>query len=416
MKNKSVFFILPVILVFQHIWLTAQPQPGDVFREYVWTTLPEGELFLRVGGRLDYQGTPEKFPADHLDQKGYLLFPDQLDLLNVIKAELTFEKLLSHEDTRNLKVSWNNSPFFSIPESSYIPEPQSEYYYHFYPTIEISVDLLKQENNRFKLKVDPEQDWDWPQNLIYGVILRLYYPREAPHLKGKLAIDGSAIRDKTEVVFRPDHPEKVDQVHFLGDYEGINYEGDGNYRQWHYHYYRGKMIHNIGSAAHDFSVDWNTSWIPDQDQPVRLSAWVQDETGLTYFLPPLQNLNLERDHSVELCKPYNQPRRWVTRGGEHQQNFHISGKLEKASEAKVVWTSWSPGYMNGLFINDFVVLIGNDDHYVYMPMEVKLDHLHMFKAGENTLRTGKTPLYQGQMVHGMEVMWPGMMVLIRYEE
>jgi hypothetical protein len=36
------------------------------------------------------------------------------------------------------------------------------------------------------------------------------------------------------------------------------------------------------------------------------------------------------------------------------------------------------------------------------------------KPGENVLATGKTPKYDGQTVHGMEVNWPGIMVLIRY--
>ena len=38
----------------------------------------------------------------------------------------------------------------------------------------------------------------------------------------------------------------------------------------------------------------------------------------------------------------------------------------------------------------------------------------MFKAGENILKTGQTPKYDGKMVHGMEVNWAGIMVLIQY--
>ena len=39
----------------------------------------------------------------------------------------------------------------------------------------------------------------------------------------------------------------------------------------------------------------------------------------------------------------------------------------------------------------------------------------MFQVGENVLKTGKTPKHNRKMVHGMEVNWPGVMVLIRYQ-
>jgi hypothetical protein len=42
--------------------------------------------------------------------------------------------------------------------------------------------------------------------------------------------------------------------------------------------------------------------------------------------------------------------------------------------------------------------------------------MDVFKPGVNTLTTGKTPLIDGKMVHGMEVNWPGIMVLIQYED
>lgn len=398
------------------VLIYAQPKPGDIFREYVWTTSYDGELFLRVGGRLDYQSTPQKFDGK-LDDEGYLHFPAQLDLQNVVKAEVTLEKVLSHEDTKGLRISWNQYPSTEIPESPHIPEPQSEYYHHFYPSIQLPLSQLKEKNNRFKLEVDSIQDWNWPQNLIYGVILRLYYQDTPEHLLGNLVLEGKEITEKTTLTFSTDHPEKVNKVHFIGKYTGINYEGDGLYDQWHYHYYRGNLQHHIGTAMQsNFTTTWNTSWVPDQEKPIALSAWVADASGLTHFLPAVSGLKMNRDFQVELCKPFDQPQRWVTRAGRHQQKVNIKGDLTKAKKAKLIWTSWSPGYMNGLYVNDFLVYIRNKPRYVYMPMEINISEMYVFQAGENTISTGKTPLYHGEMVHGMEVQWPGIMVLIRYEQ
>ena len=40
----------------------------------------------------------------------------------------------------------------------------------------------------------------------------------------------------------------------------------------------------------------------------------------------------------------------------------------------------------------------------------------MLRSGENILKTGLTPKRNGQAVHGMEVNWPGIMVLIQYQQ
>ena len=38
----------------------------------------------------------------------------------------------------------------------------------------------------------------------------------------------------------------------------------------------------------------------------------------------------------------------------------------------------------------------------------------MLRTGEKTLKPRMAPKYDGKMVHGMEVNWPGVMVLIQY--
>ena len=74
---------------------------------------------------------------------------------------------------------------------------------------------------------------------------------------------------------------RIRQVDFLGECEDVNLEGDGVYRQWHYHYVRGltgTWVQWHGS----WKLSWDTSWVPDQPQPLRLAARITDETGLTY--------------------------------------------------------------------------------------------------------------------------------------
>jgi len=71
--------------------------------------------------------------------------------------------------------------------------------------------------------------------------------------------------------------------------------------------------------------------------------------------------------------------------------------------------------MEGININGRRVFDREGPRYAPYVHHVTLDDLTMLRAGENVLMTGKTPKHNGKMVHGMEVDWPGIMVLIQYQ-
>ena len=106
------------------------------------------------------------------------------------------------------------------------------------------------------------------------------------------------------------------------------------------------------------------------------------------------------------------PKSWVTRKGRQQEHFDVTGDLEKAVAAQLVWASWSPGYMNGIYINGQKVFDNEGPKYDYFAHRVALDDMSAFKQGQNTLATGRSK----PNAHGMEVNWPGIMVLIRYSD
>jgi hypothetical protein len=92
----------------------------------------------------------------------------------------------------------------------------------------------------------------------------------------------------------------------------------------------------------------------------------------------------------------------------------VQGNLDQAVAAQLVWSSWSPGYMNGIMINGTQIFDSEGPRYQTYYHRVTLKDLSALRAGPNILTTGKTPLINGKMVHGMEVNWPGIMVLIQY--
>ncbi len=398
----------------------SQPQPGEIFREYIWTPkLVEAEAgkFLRVGGRLDYKTNAKHLAPQHHDD-GYIRLSQYLQLEGARKAEVMVEKIASHEDTRDLQVSFNRNPFVLFPAAPGIPKPQSDYMHHTYPTVPISLSHLNEGwNNQFRLEVDTAQVWNWPQNLIHGLILRIYYSPEQHSPKGLLTGVKSGDLLPGEVELSISNPnQSIRQVDYLGYYEGVNWEGDGLYQQWHYHFLRGQIKHHIGTATdYPFKLVWDCDWVPDQEE-IKLAARIIDNSGLIYFTPEVEELSFDRNHAVELVKPFDQPKNWVTRAAEFDSKMHIGGDLEKASSARILWTSWSPCYANGIFVNGHKVIDREGPCYDYMAHDILLPDISILKPGLNIISTGKEPLHDGQMVHGMEVQWPGIMMLIKYNQ
>jgi hypothetical protein len=399
------------------ISLTAQPEPGDLFREYAWFNEPgDCQGALRVGGKLDYRLIENVI---NYQGAGIIQPPFAVDLKQAIRAELVIEKMLCHEGTGGLRVSINGQKALYLPVSPDIPKPQSDYAHHYNVVVPVDLSLLKQgEGNTFLFEVDTAGHW-WPQNLVYGMILRVYYKEELVQNRARITqpATGGQLSEINQIILgipRSERPEKIDLV---GYYEDADLEGDGRYIQWHYSYHKCQLYHHIGSiSSSPFEFGWNTEWIPDQNDRIRLAAFVHRSDGLIYMTESVDDLELVRqEYAVELCKPYRRPKAWFTRNGEFQERFQVKGNLEQAAEAKMVFRTWSPGYFNGIYINDFLVLMKEGPKYAYYEHEVPVE-LHVLKKGDNILKTGLTPLYPEGMVHGVEVQWPGIMLLIRYKK
>ena len=149
---------------------------------------------------------------------------------------------------------------------------------------------------------------------------------------------------------------------------------------------------------------------------MKLAALIHYQNGYIQFSDVVEGLTLDREHiSVELCKPYDVPMTWFTRKSAFQQKVELKGDIEKAVEAKMIFRSWSPGYLNGVYVNDFVALTRKGPKYDYYVVEEALDETVMLKKGENIIKTALTPKYNGHGVHGAEILWPGIMFLVKYD-
>lgn len=409
--------IILLQLCFISLIISAQPIPGDLFKEYTWFNVGgDCNGALRVGGRLDYQLTKK---AQAYQGEGLIVPEFDIDLGSAVRAELVIEKMLCHGDTEGLRVSINENKPVPLPDAEHISKPQSAYAHHYNAIVPLDLASLKHgSGNSFMFEVDTAGHW-WPQNLVYGMILRIYYKSSGLEARGELTQpkQGDTLGEVNQISFKAAPGEKIKKIDFMGYYEDADLEGDGLYSKWHYAYHKCDIYNHIGTISHTpLNFEWNTEWLPDQGETMKLAAFIHRSDGYIYMSEAVSDLTLERPRmSVELCKPYRRPKRWFTRNGVFEERFQIKGDLENMVEAKMVFRTWSPGYFNGIYINDFIVLMKEGPKYEYFQHDVSVER-YILKAGENILKTGLTPLYPEGMVHGAEIQWPGIMLLVKYKD
>ncbi|MCK5270852.1 MAG: hypothetical protein KAJ46_08710 [Sedimentisphaerales bacterium] len=427
--TKLRVFAIAAIVMFTSCVAYCQPVPGDVFREYMWTMHPNPDAggALRVGGNFCYFNPTDPSWTPH----DAVYLDHDIDLEHATKVELIVEKILCHTWTIGLEIQINGGDWIAIPVPDDIPAPgdplqQSGYQHHIYPVIPIPIGMLNSgTDNEFVMRVSPTHPWNppWPQNLINGVHFRVYYDsnsKDHPGAAISSPLSGSTIGQIVELSTNiTAAPSPIEQVDYVGYYKDVNFEGDGIYSQWHYHFFHGEIMNHIGSATGTpYPVNWDTSWVPDQVESMSIVARVTDNAGITYITDAVENLTLSQPGlSVELCEPYDVPQMWVTNRSDtvstKTEKFDVVGNLSRAVAVQLVWSSWSPCYLNGIFINGTKVFQneGGFDCYAYGAHRITIDDVSSLQSGTNTLKTDQ----DDPLKHGMEVNWPGIMVLVQYD-
>lgn len=392
---------------------SAQPGPGDIFREYKWR--PDGK-WQRVTG------------PDATDERAKKFLPNSVnkvridDLDGSVKIEAYVEMLLCHGGTVGKKMRVNARPWIPIPEPPLIPgdagqgPPDTQYQYMRYPCVQIPLDDLNRGDNTFEFTCSRGTALAsrWPQWILYGVTFRVYYSSSKPHPVGRVTkpASGSTIGQSAVLQAEASGPNRIGQVDFIGFHDDFNWEGDGQYRQWHYRYLYNEIKSHIGTAVtQPYKVTWDSAWIPTQNQPIRIMARIIDASGMCYMTPAVENIRLIRNSTVRMYKPYDVPRRWSTRAGKtHKCRVDVNDSLDKAVAAKIIISTWNGVAAEQIGINDKKIVgpIGNNHDLSYDEFDVPLD---LIRSGTNTIYT-----YSSTVHHGIEVQWPGPVLLIKYDE
>lgn len=384
----------------------------DVYKDFIWTG---PYLNAKLWQRVTDPGATNK------DAEWFLPNPvNGIELENLdraVKVEIIIEMWGGHAGTSDKKFRINNTEWINIPETEGIGPGRPESYLQFrYPAVEIPLEQLKEGVNTFEFSCGKQvtHNFGWGQWALTGVIFRVYYSELDTSLRASITglKSDSSIKDRVVLGIDCDKPELIKRVDYIGCYEDFDYNGNGFYRDWQYSYRHGMIQNHIGSAQKTpFEVEWDTSWLPDQDKKIEVIAVITDVNGFSFITPKVTGVELSREnYSVVMYKPYDVPERWNSRANQKKGcKIYVNYGLKNALEAKMVFATFNGDQSDEIGINGEKIIekIGLNHDYSCDAVEVPIA---LVKEGINEFYT-----YSTTKEHGIEVMWPGIALKVKYD-
>ena len=351
------------------------------------------------------------------------------DLTGAVRAELVIDRWSGHTGTSEKRIRFNNGSWLHLPEIQTTPPGSSPecYQYQDNVMIDVPLDQVMTGNNTLEGSCDNQvcYSFNWGQWGWYAVLLRVYYDPETvtePTCAILSPVSGNTIEETTVIDLDASAAGTVGEVLVLAYYEGFDTDGDGLYTEWHRYYHRRQyesILDINGIVGRDdtapYQVIWDATWVPDQAPgAVALQARVRDDTGLWSVSPVIDNLTLNRPD--ETVKFYTMdvvpPSFWVRTGASKSTEFTIPGDhdLGLALEARMHLRTWNGAGQGLLDLNGqwSTTNLGVTYHFASRDFAVPVS---AFQTGLNEIVVSSTA--DG---HGVEVLWPGPMVAIRYTQ
>lgn len=410
------------ICLFQPVAVArfVEPPPGSIYRDY-WTTMSTSGNAWRVTD-------PN---ATHSGARAFLPNPVLTiaiaDLQGAVRAEAILDIWGGHPGTSNKRLRFNANPWIPIPELTTTPTAGECYVQQWNVTVDVPIAHLVQGNNRLEGTSGGQTcfDFGWGQWGWYGIIVRIYYDISKPHPTGQIVshASGGTFGDNPTLAAIAQSSAGVNRVDFIAAYEDYDRDGDGYYTDWQRNYHRGRYdtevrARNIvGSVtAAPWQVVWNTEWLPNQPSgSVKLIARIRDNNGIWFVTNAVENLTFNRSQgTVKLYKPVGVHEVFWVRAGETKSctiPIPDSDSLHNATAAKLYIATWNgiDGQGSGHWkrINGWTVPVMGEDHY-YALNDIPVP-VSALQPGNNVFS-----FYSGSTHHGVEIMWPGPAVAVKY--
>ena len=404
--NKMVVFLFIVVS-----GLGAQPEPGDVYKEY--SLVPANWHWRVTDPNTSSSGAFEFLPNPKLKI-------DVDDLDGATKAELVIDRWGGHPGTIGKAMRVNSNDWMKVPERERTFEKTGLNYYVYQdnPIVEIPLEQLAEGENILEGKCDGQgcAGCGWGQWGWFGMRLRIYYDSSKPHPEGQIVSpqSGDTVFENPLISVSAESANSaVRSVRIIGYYEGIDVDGDGVFKEWQRRYNFATLDNIVGTATEaPYEVEWDTRYVPDQ-QPgeVKFLARIVDENGYWSVTEVVENITLERDTTaVRMFVPHSVPDDFIARAGKTLSawvRIDSMYSLSQATEAAVHLRTWNGSGQNVWINTDNEKSINGLSHDFYYDIaEVPAEWL---KQSSNRVH-----FHSDTQHHGIEVLWPGPVITVRY--
>jgi hypothetical protein len=425
------------------------PQPGDVFREFVF---PQRlTLCFRPSNPASCNNVPRERSA------GLTFNP-----AGATRAELAVEYWGGHIGTRqHFRV--NSQDYWQpLPPIQNVPSGARQQCYFrtiLGGTLPLDLSQLRNGENRFRFTIEHNNQYGqdtqcpgnfgWGTTYIYGFTARLYYtPGSIPAPSGSITspAENTSIGEMPQITVQATPPagRTIARVDVIGEYLDYDWDGDGVLREWQYQLVRGQMQRHIGWAVRDgsvYRVVWNTTWIPDQVDadgnllPVRLMARITDSDGVSFMTAArtvwfqrsgrqvrMYTSSHDRDNQRVYGVPQNfGPRNMSTSTPPLTTTITIADNPAGAASARMIIHTWAgdqtkeePTVRDRITINNATVVnvngspptppIGADHHWSFDWRDVPVSALIQ---GDNLFG-----VWTNRQGHHLEIQWPGPAIMV----
>jgi len=426
MTRWILFFCVGTVLMGQlaQAQFLTSPQPGDIYKEFSRANTSGSQW------RVTNSTTTNSAARAYLPNPNLSL--NIADLAGAIRAEIVIDLWGGHIGTSGHKFRFNNHAWINIPKlgaANGIPSGQDGYCYinQFNPVVNVPLSNLVQGNNTLQgesgnqLQSCPTY-FNWGQWGWFGVMVRVYYNSSKAHATGSITSPTASGVIGENPTITAATSGSVAQVDFLAYYNGVDYDGDGVYQEYHHSYHRQAGENSVVIKNHagtrtssPFSVTWNTNLVPSQSG-IKVKALIKSTSGVFFVTNEVTGLTLQRTGTVIICKATNVPKKFWVRANQAEMtsNFVIpAGTNLSNATATLAIATWNgvdgeanPGQTHYMKVNNYTLpVFGANHHYKWDAMSIPVAQL---VVGTNTFRVRSQSSH-----HGIEILWPGPSLVLR---
>jgi hypothetical protein len=423
MKRTIVVIMAFFVLL---IFLGKTVNAGQFYREY-WAEWDE--TITNCRGRLRVNDTELSLhktfgKRSEAKANGLMLVSIDEDLFNIKTAQLYLEMWGGHPGTSGKRFLPNGKQFYNVPEAG----AAAGHCTYSYPVIPVKVNHLVTGTNAFQFACDRGTSF-WGHFIIDNATVRCFLKSDHPNLiqaglkefsaNVKLSNLCNVLQDITEISisYPAEFERSIVSADYFGRYLGFDDDGDGLENDWHGFTQKKQYQNHIGSASKPpFAVKWNTSMLPSQPAPMAICAVVHLTGAYHYVTDTLDDLTFPPDRNrIEMYQCSSMPTPfWSRDSKENKAVIELPKDISSIQHAQLTIKIWDGGEgkvkepfkING---HPYPITSRRAVHdVVFTIADVKTKHL---KPGKNQIT-----LLSDTEHHGIEVLLPGPVLIVRYEE